>query len=48
MSAKNGDKARYQINRKRAVLRRNKIRELVKNAKKDAGAAAPATKGEAQ
>ena len=32
MSAKNGDKSRYQINRKRAVLRRTRIRELVKNA----------------
>jgi hypothetical protein len=29
MSAKNGDKSRYQINRKRAVLRRSKIRELL-------------------
>lgn len=48
MSAKNGDKSRYQINRKRAVLRRTKIRELVKNAKKDAGAAAPAAKADAQ
>lgn len=42
MSAKNGDKARYQINRKRAVVRRTKIRDLVKNAKKEA-AAAPAS-----
>ena len=48
MSAKNGDKSRYQINRKRAVLRRNKIRELIKSAKKDAGAAAPATKADAE
>lgn len=46
MSAKNGDKSRYQINRKRAVLRRTKIRELVKNAKKDAPA--PAAKADAQ
>ena len=30
MSARNGDKSRYQINRKRAVQRRTKIRELVK------------------
>ncbi len=29
MSQKNGDKSRYQINRKRAVLRRAKIRALV-------------------
>ena len=28
MSANNGDKARFQKNRKRAVLRRAKIREL--------------------
>ncbi len=33
MSAKNGDKSRHQINRKRAVLRRAKIRDLVKSAK---------------
>ena len=33
MSAHNGDKSRYQVNRKRAVLRRAKIRELVKAAK---------------
>lgn len=40
MSARNGDKSRYQINRKRAVHRRIKIRELVKTAK----GAAPAAK----
>ena len=28
MSEKNGDKARFQKNRKRAVLRRAKIREI--------------------
>ena len=33
MSARNGDKSRYQINRKRAVLRRAKIRQLVKSVK---------------
>jgi hypothetical protein len=33
MSARNGDKSRYQINRKRAVKRRVKIRELVRTAK---------------
>ena len=37
MSARNGDKARFQKNRKRVVLRRTKIRELVKASK----AAAP-------
>ncbi len=39
MSAKNGDKSRHQINRKRAVLRRAKIRDLVKAAKESAAAA---------
>lgn len=29
MSANRGDKSRFQINRKRAVLRREKARELV-------------------
>ena len=29
MSQKNGDKSRYQINRKRAVLRRAKIRAML-------------------
>lgn len=29
MSAMNGDKSRYQINRKRRVLRRVRIREMV-------------------
>jgi hypothetical protein len=29
MSERNGDKSRFQINRKRAVLRRAKIREMV-------------------
>jgi len=42
MSARNGDKSRYQINRKRAVLRRVKIRALVKSAK--GGAAKTGTK----
>ena len=31
MSARNGDKSRYQINRKRAIHRRVKIRRLVKS-----------------
>jgi hypothetical protein len=38
MSAKNGDKSRHQINRKRAVLRRAKIRDLVKSVKATAAA----------
>jgi hypothetical protein len=29
MSARNGDKSRHQINRKRAVVRRAKIRQMV-------------------
>jgi len=37
MSARNGDKSRHQINRKRAVLRRAKIRDLVKAVKDGAG-----------
>jgi hypothetical protein len=40
MSAKNGDKARFQKNRKRAVLRRTKIRELVRASKGGPAAAA--------
>lgn len=31
MSARNGDKSRYQINRKRAIHRRTKIRQLLKS-----------------
>ena len=33
MSARNGDKSRYQINRKRGIHRRTKIRELMKSVK---------------
>jgi hypothetical protein len=44
MSAKNGDKSRYQINRKRAVLRRVKIRELVKSTRSGPVPSAKATK----
>jgi hypothetical protein len=44
MSAINGDKSRSQINRKRAVLRREKIRKLVAERKAGKGAASPATK----
>ncbi len=42
MSARNGDKSRHQINRKRAVARRAKIRDLVK-ATKDAAGVPPKT-----
>jgi hypothetical protein len=40
MSRLNGDKSRHQINRKRVVVRRAKIRELIEAAKtaKPAGA----------
>jgi hypothetical protein len=40
MSARNGDKSRYQVNRKRGVLRREKIRQLVAAAR--SGPAQPA------
>ena len=41
MSRLNGDKSRHQINRKRVVLRRAKIKKLVDEAKaKSAGTAA--------
>ena len=41
MSRLNGDKSRHQINRKRVVLRRAKIKKLVADAKAKA-AGAPA------
>lgn len=46
MSRLNGDKSRHQINRKRTVVRRAKIRQLVDAAatKKGSGAAAAAEK----
>jgi hypothetical protein len=43
MSAKNGDKSRFQVNRKRAVLRRTKTRELLKAAKEASASKAPPT-----
>jgi hypothetical protein len=43
MSARNGDKSRYQINRKRAVHRRVKIRELVKSMRSGPAQAAKPT-----
>ncbi|MEO8521894.1 MAG: hypothetical protein ABI603_11050 [Acidobacteriota bacterium] len=51
MSAKNGDKSRHQINRKRVLLRRAKIRDLVKASKAAAAAEAtakPAAEAEAK
>ena len=42
MSRLNGDKSRHQINRKRVVVRRAKIKQLVEAAKaKSAAAKAP-------
>jgi hypothetical protein len=46
MSARNGDKSRYQINRKRAVQRRAKIRELIKSVKAQSAPAAAAAKAQ--
>jgi hypothetical protein len=40
MSATNGDKSRYQINRKRGIQRREKIRQLIESAR--GGPAQPA------
>jgi hypothetical protein len=34
MSSHNGDKSRYQITRKRGVLRRAKIRKLIADARR--------------
>jgi hypothetical protein len=39
MSARNGDKSRHQINRKRGVLRRAKIRQMLAERKAAAGKA---------
>jgi hypothetical protein len=44
MSARNGDKSRYQINRKRAVHRRAKIRELIKSGKAQSASAGKGAK----
>jgi hypothetical protein len=44
MSARNGDKSRYQINRKRAVHRRVKIRQLVKAVRSGPAQSAKAAK----
>jgi hypothetical protein len=41
MSAKNGDKSRHQINRKRAVLRRAKIRQMLADRKTTGETSAP-------
>lgn len=44
MSARNGDKSRYQINRKRAIQRRTKIRQLMKSVRSGPAQAAKSTK----
>ena len=43
MSGINGDKSRHQINRKRVVLRREKIRKLVEASKEKGAASSPST-----
>jgi|KBSSwiStaDraftv2_1062776.scaffolds.fasta_scaffold9241797_1 hypothetical protein len=43
MSARNGDKSRYQINRKRAIHRRVKIRQLIKSVRSGPAQAAKAS-----
>ena len=48
MSRLNGDKSRHQINRKRVVLRREKIRKLVEAAKTKAPESAQSTAKSAQ
>jgi len=40
MSSHNGDKSRYQITRKRGVLRRAKIKKLVADARRGASTGA--------
>jgi hypothetical protein len=45
MSSINGDKSRHQINRKRGVKRRMKIRQLVEARRQGADAKAPAASG---
>jgi hypothetical protein len=44
MSARNGDKSRYQINRKRGVHRRAKNRALLKSTKAQSSPPAKAEK----
>ena len=48
MSRINGDKSRHQINRKRVVLRRAKIKKLVAEAKSKAAESTPSTAKDAQ
>ena len=44
MSRLNGDKSRHQINRKRVVLRRAKIKKLVEEARAKTASGATASK----
>jgi len=48
MSRLNGDKSRHQINRKRVVLRREKIRKLVEASKEKGAASSPSSAKAAQ
>ncbi len=48
MSRLNGDKSRHQINRKRVLLRRAKIKKLVAEAKTKGAASTPSTAKDAQ
>ena len=48
MSRLNGDKSRHQINRKRVVLRRAKIKKLVAEAKEKAATSTPSTATDAE
>jgi hypothetical protein len=48
MSRLNGDKSRHQINRKRVVLRRAKIKQLVAEAKAKTAGSSPSTAKDAQ
>ncbi len=48
MSRLNGDKSRHQINRKRVLLRREKIRKLVEEAKAKGAASTASTAKDAE
>ena len=48
MSRLNGDKSRHQINRKRVVLRRAKIKKLVEEAKAAASSPSNSTAKDAE
>ena len=48
MSRRNGDRARFQKDRKRKMLRRERIQALMKTLKPQAGAAAVQAEGKAE